>query len=61
MEITVKTNRQSNYTEVHMDQKNKIAAPYLEAFLEECRIQKQFFSGQMPIEEYIGLKKKAPK
>jgi len=41
--------------------KNKLVANYVNAFLEECRVQKLFFSGQMSMEEYIGMKKKAPK
>jgi len=33
----------------------------IDLFLKECNVQKRFFSGQMSIEEYIGMKKKVKK
>jgi len=41
--------------------KSGVLTHHLDLFLEECRVQKQFFSGQMSIEEYIGMKKKVKK
>lgn len=37
--------------------KNSWLKHQMDSFLEECKVQKRFFSGQMSTEEYIRMKK----
>ncbi len=61
MENPSGTKQKINGTDSILKQKNSILTHHIDSFLEECRVQKRFFSGQMPIEEYIGIKKKYKK
>lgn len=51
MKNTVEIKRKRNNTEGQLKLKNGMQNN-TDAFMEECRLQKQFFSGQVSIEEY---------
>jgi hypothetical protein len=58
MKNTTDIKQKSNGIQDALKQKSGIVTNQIDAFLEECKLQKRFFSGQMSIEDYIGMKKK---